>query len=242
MARRVGASTVPVALAVVACMACGACATGDFFPDDAASDVVRDSLDRVEPPDMPVVDVPATDEGGDIDDHGFLVRVPRQHTVPTEVSGGQTGWSQAWDLDWMCTFRHAGVDATFYLQDRPLKDGGWILGGIIWQTAGAWMAIDGRVVAVDAQYDSGGNHRNDWTRVDFRGAVYRYYHSSMGISWRKCQAMDCLQVLDPADDLTVLEDGCTSSRTLPVWCVQVGQDGSVPPPDDAFHKCPGDNS
>jgi len=242
VACRVGASPVIAALVTGACLACSACAAGDSSRGDAASDLRPDLPDRVEIPDAPVADVPADDEGGDIDDHGFLVRVPREHTVPIEVSGGQTGWSQAWDLDWMCTFRHASVDATFYLQDRPLKDRGWILGGIIWQTAGAWMAIDGQVIAVDAQYDSGGNHRNDWIRLDYQGAVYRYYHSSMGISWRKCQAMDCLQVLDPADDLTVLEDGCTSDRTLPVWCVQIGADGSVPPLDDAFHKCPGDES
>jgi len=93
---------------------------------------------------------------------------------------------------------------------------------------------------VAASYDSGGNHRNDWIRLEFQGAVYRYWHSSMGTSWRKCQAPDCLQVLDPADDRVTLEDGCTPDRLLPAWCVEVGHDGTVPPLVDGFQKCPGD--
>jgi hypothetical protein len=51
--------------------------------------------------------------------------------------------------------------------------------------------------------------------------------------------MDCLQVYSSTDAL--IENGCTSERTLPIVCVEVADDGSVPPlSPDPFAKCPGD--
>lgn len=50
--------------------------------------------------------------------------------------------------------------------------------------------------------------------------------------------MDCLQLLEGGGLVT--EDGCTKERTLPVTCVQVADDGTVPELVDTFAPCPGD--
>lgn len=213
---------------------------------EPAPDVVADpgtapdvpARDPSDAPDGAAPDAPPVDDGSFVDDHGFRVRVPAARRVPVEGPGGQTGWAEARDRDWMCTFDVDGVAGTVYVQDRPLKDRGWIQGGITWRTDGAWWSRDGVVTPVDALYDSGGNHLNDWLDVVIDGVRWRYYHSSFTIAWRKCQAMDCLQQVSPAG--AVLRDGCRSDRSLPAWCVEVAPDGTVPPLVDAFAPCPPD--
>jgi hypothetical protein len=185
-----------------------------------------------------LTDPGGTDADGTLDALGFRIRVPRQHQVPTEGPGGQTGFTELWDQDWVCTLRHDGVDATVYARFEPLKDKGLVFGGAVYQSDGAWVSSGGVVTPAIASYDAGGNHQNDWMLVTWGGATVRYYHSSFdGAAWRKCQPMDCLQVL-AADGVTFAENGCTSDRTLPVVCVVVAQDGTVPDLTDHFAPCP----
>ena len=51
--------------------------------------------------------------------------------------------------------------------------------------------------------------------------------------------MDCVQTYELGTG-NLLEDGCTSDRTLPIACVRVLEDGTVPELIDTFEPCPGD--
>ncbi len=212
-----------------------ACGNGGSSPADAAPDPSPDLA-----PTDPGADLPPGDDGSWLDPHGFRIRVPLPRTIPIEGPGGQTGTTQASDLDWVCTLKYDDVDGFLYLQLRPLKDRGWVLGGITYQADGAWVSVGGTVTPVEASYDVGGNHRNDWILLAWAGSSVRYYHSSMGRSWRKCQPPDCLQISAGDGTGPILQDGCTPERTLPVVCVNVQPDGTVPPLVDTFQKCPGD--
>ena len=214
-----------------------ACGNGPAAGGDAALDPSPD-LARTDV----AADLPPGGDGGWLDPHGFRIRVPQPHTIPIEGPGGRTGTTQASDLDWVCTLKYDDVDGFLYLQLRPLKDRGWILGGIAYQADGAWVSVAGVVTAVDASYDVGGNHRNDWILLARDGSNIKYYHSSMGRSWRKCQDPDCLQISAGDGTGPILVDGCTPARTLPIVCVRVQPDGTVPPLIDTFKKCPGDSA
>ena len=100
---------------------------------------------------------------------------------------------------------------------------------------------DSPISVSSAQYYWGGNHQNDYITFTYDDKVFKYYHSSFGWGWRTCQEMDCLQVYKK-DGTTVIEDGCTSSRTLPVVCRQANADGSFNDFTDTFAKCAGDDS
>jgi hypothetical protein len=172
---------------------------------------------------------------------GFTIRVPSAHEVPFEDFGGNDETTEAWDIDHVCTFVRGTWNGHFYVQASPNRCGGMI--GCAYDTVGAWLSFDGAVQEVpDAYYDFGGNHHNDSVEFTFDNNTYKFYHSTFGWGWRKCQPMDCLVVYD-ASGMTLVEDGCTpEDRSLPVVCVEVARNGSVPDFPTTFEKCPGDQT
>ena len=105
----------------------------------------------------------------------------------------------------------------------------------------AWLSnLQEEVVPLENPgYDFGGNHRNDSFWFSFDGKKLTYDHSSFGFGWRACQPMDCMRI-STSDGATVLQDGCTMERTIPVTCVAVDPDGTVPELLDNFEPCAGD--
>lgn len=104
----------------------------------------------------------------------------------------------------------------------------------------AELSVDGKTQSISpATYEYGGNHHNDYIEFAYQNLVFHFYHSSFGFGWRKCQPMDCIQVYE-ADGTTLVEDGCTSERTLPAVCRMANADGSFDSFDDVFEKCLGD--
>jgi hypothetical protein len=91
---------------------------------------------------------------------------------------------------------------------------------------------------VGPRYDYGGNHRDDSFDLDYAGIHYVYGHSSLGYNWRPCQPMDCLQSYrSDGTTLTLIENGCTKDRTLPIVCVSIGADGTARQLVDEFSPC-----
>ncbi len=184
-----------------------------------------------------------------IDSRGFPIRVPQTRLVPCMGRGGcsdgcDAPMIEATDTDFVCTLRHGARDRHFvYVQSRPVRlDPG--LGFFplpTYERDGAWVSDGAQLVASEGPgvYDYGGGHHNDSMTIDLGDVVYRYYHSSFGFGFRKCQEMDCLQVFAPGA-ATPTTDGCTRDRTLPVVCVKVASDGTVPELMDTFMRCPGD--
>jgi hypothetical protein len=205
---------------------------------EPAPDTVEPAPDTVEPaPDVP--DVGPEDQGGEVVDFGFDVRVPQWHDYTCE--GGMMGDVEMHELDtdWICTFDDGGQQGWVYAQATPT--GCFVTMGATptYTPGGAWFSDGAKVVAVDKPaYDYGGGHHNDSLAFDWNGKHYKVYHSSFGWGWRACQNMDCLQVYGAGGALET--DGCTTDRTLPVVCVQVKEDGTYDPLIDTFEKCLGD--
>lgn len=173
-------------------------------------------------------------DSGRIDEHGFAIRTPLVRTIPC---GGPfcPDPVTAPDEDHLCTFKVGSVDGFLYFQATPLRF--VAMQGCEYETVGGWVSVGGRVTSVECSYDFGGNHHNDSVTFTYSGQTYRYYHSSLGVGWRACQPMDCIQLMTGN---AVTEDGCGPGRSIPIVCVRVAADGTTAPLVDHYAKCPGD--
>jgi len=172
---------------------------------------------------------------------GFTIRAPEERTVT--CSGGDPSFTDPAlliDEDHICTFVHDAVEGHVYVQATP-TDCQQLMGAVPTSfEATGWLSIEGVVTPLEELlYDHGGNHFNNTVEFVLDGLHYRYAHSSIGFGGRSCQPMDCLQVFE-ADGTTLVEDGCTMDRTLPVVCAPVEAAGVLPLLEDAFAPCPGD--
>ncbi|MCA9542475.1 MAG: hypothetical protein KC620_26440 [Myxococcales bacterium] len=210
-------------------------ANADATLDGAIADA---EADRGPAPDAELDAEPdaAPDASGEVDEHGFRVRVPQHREVPCDdqfFCPGPT--TELDDIDHICTLDHATAQGIIYVQARPTGVDDL---GPVYSVDGAWISRGGVVSPITAAYSFGGRHANDEMTVEVSDAHFRYFHSSFGFGFRRCQPMDCLQVLDAAGAVT--EDGCTAERTLPIVCRQVDAMGHVDALDDTFERCPGD--
>ena len=173
---------------------------------------------------------------------GITVRIPGEQLVSCSESAPEMPQEPmpVPDEDFVCTFAHGDVEGHVYVQATP-TDCRMLMGPVptAYDASGS-MEVDGVVSPLEGVlYDHGGNHFNNFVEFDYGGNRYRVTHSSIGFGYRACQPPDCLQVY-AADGTTLVEDGCTVDRTLPVACVQVEAGGVVPELEDNFLPCPGD--
>ena len=132
------------------------------------------------------------------------------------------------NLDWLCTF-HQGDESGYVYVRMP-----------VYSVQLAQISIDGNVSALEGvKYEYGGGHHNDALAFDYGGKSQRYYHSSFGFGFRKCQDMDCRNVYG-LGTTTLDTEGCASDRKLPEVCVSFEPDGTHPALTDNFMKCQGD--
>jgi hypothetical protein len=179
------------------------------------------------------------DDGGDA--YGFDIRAPQESEVTcSENPTGSTDPALLLDEDFVCTFAADSVEGIVYIQDTP-TDCRMLMGAVptTFDTT-AWISVDGEVSELDGLlYDHGGNHFNNTFEFDYKDQHYRFAHSTIGFGGRSCQPPDCVQIFE-SDATTLVEDGCTKERTLPVTCVQIEEAGVVPSLEDTFAPCPGD--
>ena len=217
----------------VACCAFALAACGDDEPKNDVAEV--EVLTDVEGPET-------TTEVLDFEivanEWGFPIRTPANHTLACE--GGPIEDIQTLDSDWLCTFVHDGVSTMIYASNTPTScDAAFFPVPIFGRGQGLMLLSPGHARELsDVSYDWGGNHHNDSLSFSIAERKYRYYHSSFGFGFRKCHDMDCLQVRNQDD--TLIEDGCTSARTLPAVCRQVTAEGTWGDFTDTFEKCNGD--
>ncbi|MCP4111982.1 MAG: lamin tail domain-containing protein [Desulfobacteraceae bacterium] len=151
-----------------------------------------------------------------------------------------------WDVDHVCHFQYGALDAEIYVQATPVNCD--FLGTTPLYDTDAWITVNGKVSRLNVVYDHGGNHNNDSITFRLEGKQFTFYHSSFRHA-RKCSPFDCMEVGD--------EDGCkreicSDRPSLPVTCVRVNADGSVPELLDPWEQhegyddypilpCPGDH-
>lgn len=178
--------------------------------------------------------------GGGTEELGFTIRTPEERSVTCSEypEGFPTGPKTFADADWLCTYDYGGVTGYIYIASTPV-DCEWTLdANPVFETKRAQISIDGAVTDLtDAAYDWGGNHHNDSLTFTYEGSSFQYYHSSFGFGFRSCQNMDCTTV---SEGTTLVEDGCTKERTLPIVCQQIMPDGTHGELVDTFMPCAGD--
>ena len=166
-------------------------------------------------------------------------------------TGGSTGMEYGFsfrapgekNLDWLCTF-HEG-DEPGYVYVRLLETGKQSSGLSmvpVYSVQLAQISIGGTVSNLEGvEYEYGGGHHNDALAFDYAGKTQRYYHSSFGFGFRKCQNMDCRDVYG-LGTTTLDTEGCGSDRKLPEVCVSFAPDGTHDALTDKFTKCAGDTN
>lgn len=183
-----------------------------------------------------------TDTDIDVIDNawGFPIRTPTTRAIPCTGGPGGDTTLDALDADWLCTLDDGTTQGVVYVQSTPVDCEVTLSEQPVFGAGVGWLWRDGQalVSVTEASYDWGGNHHNDSLELRLGDKRYRFYHSSFGFGFRKCQPMDCLQVRDAAG--TLIEDGCTSDRTLPIVCRSVSAEGTWDALTDTFAKCNGD--
>lgn len=190
----------------------------------------------------PKEDVPLADPLADVvqppaSKYGFTFRLPIIRDVPFDPGPGLPPQTQPKeDIDHLCSWTYGGESGYLYVQATPKS---CLSGqGCVYQTVGAWLSFNDEAEAVtDAVYEYGGNHNNDFVTFPRGIKVLKFYHSTFGFGFRQCQPMDCIQAM-AEDGVTVTEDGCTDARTLPIACVRIPMDGTLPDFPTTFEKCP----
>ncbi|MBN1773236.1 MAG: hypothetical protein JXB32_18385 [Deltaproteobacteria bacterium] len=178
-------------------------------------------------------DSPAEDVTYVPNEWGFDIRVPDPDALTCWgcFTSGTFG-----DQGRICSFSYDGLSAIVYASSRACHPEGAMPPE--YATA-AQLASGGAVVPLEgATYSYGTNHFNDSLEFDYAGLHLRFFHSSFGSLWRRCQPMDCFQVYDSTG--TLVEDGCTCERTLPAVCVEIQPDGTWAELVDTFEVCPED--
>lgn len=184
----------------------------------------------------------ASADAGHTEAFGFQLRVPGVHSIPC-VGGGNAGLCtngmiEFPDRDYVCTLRYQSLEAYLYVQATPTQYVEFMGPGF--RTEGAWLSDGVTVEPVTASYDWGGGHHNEAIVLDLPEQRFQYWHSSFGFGFRACHPPDCLDVYAPGSS-DLVQSGCSPERALPVVCVAVREDGTLPALVDTFEKCLGDD-
>jgi hypothetical protein len=181
-----------------------------------------------------------TGNGGSsgVGDYGFTFTIPGTTKESCTATTGVISQDVP-DADWLCTL-HLGAKIAYVYAQSNASGAACMMSLVPTFTATAQISVDGVVSDLaNARYDWGGNHHNDSFTFDYQGKTYKYYHSSFGFGWRRCQPMDCINVY-PVGSTTLETEGCGSTRTLPEVCVAIKTNKTHDPLVDHFQKCPGD--
>lgn len=219
-------------LSIISLLLLASCSADKAFE----ADVIKSSDSHKEPTSSPAK-AEATGDPSKI----FDIRKPDSVSVSYEDDMGNAESEKFYQQDWICSFDYKGDKGFFYIQTTPVNAVAFMSVIPEFSTDKAEFYINGKKETIDdAVYEWGGNHHNDNISFLYKGNVYSFAHSSFGFGWRSCQEMDCLTVSD--EDANVIEDGCTSERSIPVICRQVTGNKSYEAFEDTFEKCPGDSN
>ena len=171
----------------------------------------------------------------------FDIRVPDQKFLPCHDSIVSTNYREDWidtvgQSDLICSFKYDGDSGFVYVQNNPVSCR-LTVGLISYEVHKAEFFVNGsRKEISDVKYHGGGNHRIFGLQFMYKGKVFKYDYSTMGMGGRPCQNMDCMMVLE-SDGKTVVQNGCDEDRSLPIVCRHAKVDGTFDSFEDSFHVC-----
>ena len=171
----------------------------------------------------------------------FNIRVPDQKFLPCHDSIVSTNYREDWidtvgQSDLICSFKYDGDSGFVYVQNNPVSCR-LTVGLISYEVHKAEFFVNGSMKEIsDVKYHGGGNHRIFGLQFMYKGKVFKYDYSTMGMGGRPCQNMDCMMVLE-SDGKTVVQNGCDEDRSLPIVCRHAKVDGTFDGFEDSFHVC-----
>ena len=171
----------------------------------------------------------------------FNIRVPDQKFLPCHDSIVSGNYREDWidtvaQSDLICSFKYDGDSGFVYVQNNPVSCR-LTVGLISYEVHKAEFFVNGsRKEISDVKYHGGGNHRIFGLQFTYKGKVFKYDYSTMGMGGRPCQNMDCMKVLE-SDGKTVVQNGCGEDRSLPIVCRHAKVNGTFDSFEDSFHVC-----
>ena len=171
----------------------------------------------------------------------FDIRVPDQKFLPCRDSIVSANYREDWidtvaQSDLICSFKYDGDSGYVYVQNNPVSCR-LTVGLISYEVHKAEFFVNGSKKEIsDVNYHGGGNHGIFGLQFTYKGKVFKYDYSTMGMGGRPCQNMDCMKVLE-SDGKTVVQNGCGEERSLPIVCRHAKENGTFDSFEDSFHIC-----
>ena len=171
----------------------------------------------------------------------FDIRVPDQKFLPCRDSIVSINLREDWidtvgQSDIICSFKYDGDSGFVYVQNNPVSCR-LTVGLISYEVHKAEFFVNGSMKEIsNVRYHGGGNHGIFGLQFTYKGKVFKYDYSTMGMGGRPCQNMDCMMVLE-SDGKTVVQNGCDEDRSLPIVCRHAKVDGTFDSFEDSFHVC-----
>ena len=170
----------------------------------------------------------------------FETRIPNQKAIHCKIEESYTSFEKdVAERDLICSFKYNDEEGFVYVQSNPTKCIGSNLNPH-YEVHKAEFYVNGSMKEIsNVRYYGGGDHGIYGIDFTYNGKVFKYGYSTMGMGGRPCQNVDCMQVYE-ADGKTVVEDGCTEERTLPIVCRPADEDGDFGSFEDTYHVCKND--
>ena len=171
----------------------------------------------------------------------FDIRVPDQKFLPCRDSIVSINLREDWidtvgQSDIICSFKYDGDSGFVYVQNNPVSCR-LTVGLISYEVHKAEFFVNGSMKEIsNVRYHGGGNHGIFGLQFTYKGKVFKYDYSTMGMGGRPSQNMDCMMVLE-SDGKTVVQNGCDEDRSLPIVCRHAKVDGTFDSFEDSFHVC-----
>ncbi|MBR6941686.1 MAG: hypothetical protein IKH55_01170 [Fibrobacter sp.] len=171
----------------------------------------------------------------------FDIRVPNQEALFCMDSSAYTVFKRyVEEKDLICSFKYDGDEGFVYVQSNPAKCIGSELTPVYDVHKAEFFVNGSKQEITDVEYYGGGSHGTYSIRFTYKGKVFDYGYSTMGMGGRPCQDVDCMNVYE-ADGKTLVQNGCVKrERSLPVVCRHAKKDGTFSSFEDTYHICESD--
>ena len=171
----------------------------------------------------------------------FDTRVPNQEALFCMDSSAYTVFKRyVEEKDLICSFEYDGEEGFVYVQSNPTKCIGSELTPVYDVHKAEFFVNGSKQEITDVKYYGGGSHGTYSIRFTYKGKVFDYGYSTMGMGGRPCQDVDCMNVYE-ADGKTLVQNGCVKrERSLPVVCRHAKKDGTFSSFEDTYHICESD--
>ena len=168
----------------------------------------------------------------------FDTRVPNQEALFCMDSTAYTVFKRyVEEKDLICSFEYDGDEGFVYVQSNPTKCIGSELTPVYVVHKAEFFVNGSKQEITDVKYNGGGSHGTYSIRFTYKGKVFDYGYSTMGMGGRPCQDVDCMNVYE-ADGKTLVQNGCVNrERSLPVVCRHAKKDGTFASFEDTYHIC-----